>query len=129
MEMIRGFKRDELKDAKAVILSDIYLSIKQLMLIKLSCASLTMRPSDKTILRTGSHTGPVSAVKDLDLNQSIEGLGNIQEDLADANKVVQLVESAYGRSIITGSKRSRIQMSEGGSQLQQECMVFGITRS
>jgi hypothetical protein len=41
-------------------------------------------------------SGLVSAVKGLDLNKFIEGLGDIQKGVAGASKVVEVIKDAYG---------------------------------
>ncbi|KAF9346371.1 hypothetical protein BGX34_003930, partial [Mortierella sp. NVP85] len=59
----------------------------------------TLRRSGKVIQGV---SGLVSAVKGLDLNGFIEGLGKIQEGLAGASEIVEVVKTAYDGALSLG---------------------------
>jgi len=76
----------------------------------------TLRRSGKVIRGV---SGLVSAVKGLDLNGFIEGLGDIQKGLAGASEIVQIVKTAYD-----GAKS----LAEGGQGFLS-CLKEGLSFS
>ncbi|KAK3810920.1 MAG: WD40-repeat-containing domain protein [Benniella sp.] len=74
-------------------------------------------------------SGLVSAVKGLDLNGFIEGLGKIQEGLAGASEVVQVVKTAYKGVVALGeSGQGFLECLQEGLSFSQKCAWYTARR-
>ncbi|KAI8346999.1 hypothetical protein B0O80DRAFT_430459 [Mortierella sp. GBAus27b] len=91
-----------------------------------ACQALLCVPDDETpwqaaMRRTGKVvrgvSGLVSAVKGLDLNKLIDGLGDIQQGLAGASEIVGIVKTAY---------EGVASLAEGG-QTFMKCLKEGLS--
>jgi len=86
-----------------------------------------------TLRRTGKviHgvSGLVSAMKGLDINGFIKGLGDIQEGLAGAAEVVQIVKSAYdGASSLIESGQGFFECLKEGLSFSRKCAWYPALR-
>jgi hypothetical protein len=86
-----------------------------------------------TVRRTGKViqgiSGLVSAVKGLDLNEFIKGLGNIQQGIAGASEVVQIVKSAYeGASSLATSGQGFLKCLKEGLSFNRKCAWYPALR-
>jgi hypothetical protein len=85
-----------------------------------------------TIRRTGKIikgvSGLVSAVKGLDLNGFIEGLGNIQQGLEGVTAVYDVVKAAYGVTEVVKSGKTFIECLKEGLSFRQKCAWYTALR-
>ncbi|KAK3824946.1 MAG: WD40-repeat-containing domain protein [Benniella sp.] len=86
-----------------------------------------------TLRRTGKVvkgvSGLVSAVKGLNLNGFIEGLKDIQQGLAGASEVVQLVKTAYeGATSLTESGQGFLECMKEGLSFDRKCAWYSALR-
>ncbi|KAF9346367.1 hypothetical protein BGX34_003931, partial [Mortierella sp. NVP85] len=114
---------DELKQS-----SDPYLVFQAAYAYQaLLCVPDDESPLQATLRRTGKVvqgvSGLVSAVKSLDLNGFIEGLGKIQEGVAGAGELVKVFKSAYDGTISLGKS------GQGFFQCLEDGLSFHRKRS
>ncbi|KAI8348224.1 WD40-repeat-containing domain protein [Mortierella sp. GBAus27b] len=86
-----------------------------------------------TLRRTGKIvkgiSGLVSAVKSIDLNAFVEGLGDIQQGLAGASEVVQLVKDAYeGVSTLAKGGKTFFDCLKEGMSFSRKCAWYTALR-
>jgi len=104
---VKGLDREKLHEPLSSYLNELKNSPDPYLVFQAAYAyqALLCVPDDETawqaaMRRTGKViqgvSGLVSAVKGLDLNKFIEGLGDIQKGIEGASKVVEVVKSAYG---------------------------------
>jgi hypothetical protein len=93
----------------------------------LLCVPDDESPLQATLRRTGKVvqgvSGLVSAVKSLDLNGFIEGLGKIQEGVAGAGEMAKVIKSAYDGTVSLGKN------GQGFFQCLQEGLSFHKKRA
>jgi len=125
---VSGLDREKIHEPLSVYLdelkksSDAYLVYQAAYAYQaLMCVPDDESPWQATLRRTGKVmqgvSGLVSAVKGLDLNGFIEGLGKIQEGLAGATEIVQVVNDAYDGALSLGKS----------GQEFFECMKEGLS--
>jgi len=74
-------------------------------------------------------SGLVSAVKELDLNGFIEGLGKIQEGLAGAGEIVRVVKTAYEGAVSLGeSGQGFLECLQEGLSFSRKCTWYTALR-
>ncbi|KAK3810111.1 MAG: WD40-repeat-containing domain protein [Benniella sp.] len=104
---VKGLDREKLHEPLSSYLNELKNSPDPYLVFQAAYAyqALLCVPDDETawqaaMRRTGKViqgvSGLVSAVKGLDLNKFMEGLGDIQKGIEGASKVVEVVKSAYG---------------------------------
>jgi hypothetical protein len=86
-----------------------------------------------TLRRTGKVvkgvSGLVSAVKGLDLNGFIDGLKDIQQGLAGASEVVQLVKTAYeGAASLAEGGQGFLECMKEGLSFDRKCAWYSALR-
>jgi hypothetical protein len=86
-----------------------------------------------TLRRTGKVvqgvSGLVSAVKGLDLNGFIEGLGDIQKGLAGASEMVRIVKTAYeGAMSVAEDGRGFFECLQEGLSFNRKCAWYSALR-
>ncbi|KAI8348228.1 WD40-repeat-containing domain protein [Mortierella sp. GBAus27b] len=86
-----------------------------------------------TLRRTGKIvkgiSGLVSAVKSIDLNAFVEGLGEIQQGLAGASEMIQLAKDAYeGASTLAKSSKTFLDCLKEGMAFSRKCAWYTALR-
>ncbi|KAI8348235.1 WD40-repeat-containing domain protein [Mortierella sp. GBAus27b] len=86
-----------------------------------------------TLRRTGKIvkgiSGLVSAVKSIDLNAFVEGLGDIQQGLAGASEMIQLAKDAYeGASTLAKSGKTFLGCLKEGMAFSRRCAWYAALR-
>jgi hypothetical protein len=103
-----------------------------------ACQALMCVPDDETLWqatlrRTGKVvqgvSGLVSAVKGLDLNGFIVGLGDIQEGVAGASEFVQVVKGVYdGVTLLSESGKGFFECLKEGFSFERKCAWYTALR-
>jgi len=137
---VTGLDREKIHEPLSVYLnelkesSDAYLVYQAAYAYQaLMCVPDDESPWQATLRRSGKViqgvSGLVSAVKGLDLNRFIEGLGKIQEGLAGASDIVKVVKTAYdgAMSLKENGHGSFVSLKEGLS-FERKCAWYTALR-
>jgi len=137
---VQGLNRETIHEPLSAYLDGLKKSTDTYLVYQAAYAyqALLCIPDDEslwqaTLRRTGKViqgvSGLVSAVKGLDLNGFIEGLGKIQEGLSGATEIVQIVKTAYEGAVSLGeSGQGFLDCLQEGFSFNRKCAWYTALR-
>jgi len=137
---VKGLSREAIHEPLSSYLDELKQSSDPYLVYQAAYAyqALLCVPDDESLwqatLRRGGKviqgvSGLVSAVKGLDLNGFIEGLGNIQEGLAGAGGVFRVIETAYKGAVSLGeSGQGFLDCLQEGLTFNRKCAWYTALR-
>ncbi|KAK3810998.1 MAG: WD40-repeat-containing domain protein [Benniella sp.] len=137
---VQGLNRETIHEPLSAYLDGLKQSSDPYLVYQAAYAyqALMCVPDDEslwqaTLRRTGKViqgvSGLVSAVKGLDLNGFIEGLGKIQEGLAGASEIVRVVKTAYeGAVSLRESGQGFLDCLQEGLSFNRKCTWYTALR-
>jgi len=137
---VQGLNREKIHEPLSAYLNELKQSSDPHLVYQAAYAyqALMCVPDDEslwqaTLRRTGKViqgvSGLVSAVKGLDLNGFIEGLGKIQDGLAGASGIVQVVKTAYeGAVSLRKGGQGFLECLQEGFSFDRRCAWYTALR-
>ncbi|KAF9344319.1 hypothetical protein BGX34_005787, partial [Mortierella sp. NVP85] len=137
---VQGLNRETIHEPLSAYLDGLKKSTDPYLVYQAAYAyqALLCVPDDEslwqaTLRRTGKViqgvSGLVSAVKGLDLNGFIEGLGKIQQGLAGATEIVRVVKTAYEGAVSLGeSGQGFLESLQEGLSFNRKCAWYTALR-
>jgi len=137
---VQGLNRENIHEPLSAYLDELKKSSDPYLVYQAAYAyqALLCVPDDEsmwqaTLRRTGKViqgvSGLVSAMKGLDLNGFIEGLGKIQDGLAGATEVVRVVKTAYEGAVTLGeSGQGFLECLQEGFSFNRKCVWYTALR-
>ena len=137
---VKGLNRETIHEPLSSYLDGLKQSSDPYLVYQAAYAyqALLCVPDDEslwqaTLRRTGKMiqgvSGLVSAVKGLDLNGFIDGLGKIQEGVAGASEVVRVVKTAYeGVALLGESGQGFLECLQEGLCFNRKCAWYTALR-
>ncbi|KAF9344454.1 hypothetical protein BGX34_005653, partial [Mortierella sp. NVP85] len=137
---VKGLNREKIHEPLTAYLDELKKSSDPYLVYQAAYAyqALLCVPDDESLwqatLRRGGKviqgvSGLVSAVKGLDLNGFIKGLGKIQEGVAGASDIVRVVKTAYeGAASLGESGQSFFECLQEGLSFNRKCTWYTALR-
>jgi len=137
---VKGLNRETIHEPLSAYLDELTKSSDPYLVYQAAYAyqALLCVPDDEslwqaTLRRTGKVvqgvSGLVSAVKGLDLNGFMEGLGKIQEGLAGAGEIARVVKTAYEGAVSLGeSGQGFLECLQEGFSFSRKCAWYTALR-
>jgi hypothetical protein len=137
---VKGLDRETIHEPLSTYLEELIRSADPYLVYQaaytyqaLLCVPDDESPWQATLRRTGKViqgvSGLVSAVKGLDLNGFIEGLGKIQEGLAGAGEIVRVAKTAYEGAVTLGkSSQEFLECLQEGLSFSRKCVWYTALR-
>jgi len=137
---VKGLNRETFHEPLTAYLDGLKKSTDPYVVYQAAYAyqALLCVPDDESLWQaTLRHTGKVfqgvsglvSAVKGLDMNGFIEGLGKIQEGVAGAGEIVRVVKTAYeGAKSLGESGQDFLKCLQGGLSFNRKCTWYAALR-